>query len=142
MPESETFWEEREDANPAVGGEMSRTGKIILGILTFWMPVYMVLFIGFIASTLFLSGRSGSPGPAFQSVFCLHFLTIVESIGLTFYYAVNVYREPALVGDRKLIWMVIVLMGGFIGQVIYYVLWIVKRSPLITGASNPPDTGP
>ena len=120
-------------AAPPQSKEMSRGAKALLGILTFWPPAYFVLFIVFvIASIAFESARQG-PNGLFFVILPLHIFTILETVGLTLYYAVKVYRDPVLKDDRKLMWMVIVLLGSFIGQAIFYVLWIVKRSPIVSG---------
>jgi hypothetical protein len=122
------------------GPSMSRAARLFLGVLTFWPPVYIVLFILFAFGSVFLStlGPSSNGGIpiAFSALFAVHLLTMLEMFGLTLYYAVNVYRDDALQGDRKILWMVIVLLGGFIGQAIYYVLWIVKHSPSVLGSAQ------
>jgi len=125
------------DAPPTTQRRTSRTKLVVLGLLTFWPPVYMVLFVAVIVGMMFLvpSGGEGNPWP-FVLIFPLHLLTMLEMFGLTVYYAVDVYRDPSLQGDRKVLWMVIVLLGGFIGQAIYYVLWLVKRNPAVLGAGS------
>lgn len=132
-----------------MSGRIPRPARVVLGVLTFWPPVYMVLFMLFVfgdvlLSTLSPSSNAGVPF-AFRALFTVHFLTMLEMFGLTVYYAVDVYRDDALRNDRKALWMVIVLLGGFIGQAVYYVLWIVQRDPAVPGspasATTPSQAG-
>jgi hypothetical protein len=119
---------------------MSSGGRVFLGALTFWPPVYFVLFLLMFAITAASIPVSEGGGPpfTFKIIFPLHLFTIFEMMALTVYYGVNVYREPLLQGDRKILWMVIVLLGGFIGQSIYYVLWLWKRNPSVLGSAATP----
>jgi hypothetical protein len=114
---------------------------LLLGVLTVWPPIYIVLFmLSVVAGPLLFASapRGGGPPVGFVVLMVLHIGTMFEMLALTVFYAVHVYREPALQGDRKILWMVIVLLGGFVGQGIYYVLWIVKRHPGVLGLSSRP----
>ena len=131
--------QQAETAEPAFS-EMSRSAKIFLGILTFWPGFYIVIFLLFIFLSTFLatdSSSSENENLLFGILIVVHMLTMLEILGLTIFYAVNVYRDKVLLGDRKTLWMVIVLLGGFLGQAAYFVLWIVKRSPLASGTAEP-----
>lgn len=121
---------------PAAGRRRSRFGLVVLGALTFWPPLYMVLFMATVFGSIMMIPSGGSQGePWFLTViFPLHFFTMLEMMAVTVYYAVIVYRDPGLQGDRKLLWMIIVLLGGFVGQAIFYVMWMVKRHPGVLGS--------
>lgn len=118
------------------GKRRSRFGMVVLGVLTFWPPLYMVLFMGIMFGSILLIPSGTSQGePWFLAViFPLHLFTMLEMMALTVYYAVSVYQDPELQSDRKLLWMIIVLLGGFIGQAIFYVLWKVRRHPGVSGS--------
>lgn len=118
---------------------LSRPAKIILGLLTLWVPIYMVLFFlaMILASTRSFGDGSSDGYPLFfSSLFFTHILTMLVMGGTTVFYAVTVYREKAFSDDRRILWMVIVLLGGFIGQAVYYVLWILKRDSIVSGAGR------
>lgn len=117
------------------GRRMSRPALFVLGLATFWPPIYIVLFIGVIG--LGIAGGGQVMDRIFPVVGVLHVLTMLEMVALTVFYGVNVFQEPALQGDRKILWMVIVLLGGFIGQAFYYVAWLVKRHPAVLGSTLP-----
>ena len=128
---------EAEVASVPSSPPMSKRARLLLGVLTFWPPFYIVVFMLLVLGSVALAalGHGDAAPPAFVALVFIHILTMFEIIGLTIYYAVNVYREPAIQGDRKILWMVIVLLGGFIGQAVYYVMWIVKRSPSVLGST-------
>lgn len=109
---------------------------IALGLLTLWPLLYVGVFFALMASGISTYVRQGNSNPPeFGLIVFLAFLTAAESFAMTVYYTLNVYREPAIQGDRKILWMAIVFVGGSIGQAIYYVLWLVRRDPRLAGAS-------
>ncbi len=102
--------------------------KRIIGILTFWPPLYMALFLAFMVWTLVTGMRGGQgvgPPPAFVLIFIFHILTMVILFGLLGFYAVCVFKHPGLPQDRRILWLILILMFGFFAMPVFW--WIHLR---------------
>lgn len=111
---------------------MKRSTKILLGLATIWMPIYMVLFMLFIFGMMAFSIGQPDPslGPVFGVgilfVFVLHFLTIMLSLGMTVFYIIHAIKNESLESNMKAMWAVLFFIGGIIAEPIYWYLYIWK----------------
>lgn len=101
---------------------MTRQAKLLLGLLTFWPSAYAVLFVGFVLAMMLGAGRGEPPGSGMVLVFVLHALTMLLVMGLLVYYLIHIVRNPALDNNARILWAVVVTMGGFLGQAVYWYL--------------------
>lgn len=119
---------------------MTRSKTRILEIATWWPPIYMVLFIvvwlisflgmagigvfgGLVESTGAQAGvAAGGMGimGLWAIIFPLHALTMVVILGLLFVYAWHIVRHPGLETTEMLLWLLVMFMGGPIGQLVYF----------------------
>lgn len=109
---------------------MSRRRKILLGLLTAWPLVYMVLFMAFVFSMMFLGPMSAEAGagegpPAlflggFGLVFIGHMVTIFLQFGLLGYFLYHVFTRDDLEQNSQILWGLFVFLGGPIGQLVYW----------------------
>ncbi len=113
-----------EQSKSARGPEKTRWA---IGALTLWPPVYMLLFFAFIG-TMAVAGPGLMNEGAFRSLFVVHFLTILVIFVLIAIYAVDVFRNPAVPEDRRVMWLVLVLLVGIFAMPVYWWLFM-RRSP-------------
>lgn len=112
---------------------MIRTSRQSWALLvaTLWLPVYMLLFVGSVLTIVLSGGTGPEPGGWFAGVFVVHLLTMGLSLALLAVYVLDVLRNVELdprhgagPNDRVL-WVVLVVLTGFVGQVIYW--WLQLR---------------
>ena len=112
---------------------MKKSTKILLGLLTLWPFLYMILFFLFVFSTILFmpgQGREESGPPLFFVVFiALHLFTMLWIMALTIFYMVNVFRNDRVDKDKKVLWAVVIFMGSLIAMPIYWYLYIWKEAP-------------
>jgi len=114
---------------------MEKPGKIALGAATLWPFVYLVIFFGFIfSSILFSPGGSGSFPAMFAVLFALHIFTMLLIMGLSIFYIVDVFKNNRVDKDKKALWAVVIFLGNMIAMPIYWYLYIWKEAAV---AGNP-----
>ena len=117
---------------------MARPLKILLGIATFWPIFYIFIFLAFtlfsVLTMVFMRADGGIPGeppPEFiagmLALTFFHFFTIIELLGLMIFYIVHAIKDPQLDANEKIMWVLVVVLVGFIGMPIYFILRVWKR---------------
>lgn len=122
---------------------MSKTIKLIVGLLTIWPFAYMILFFITILSLVFFSRGPEpevGPPPLIALIFPLHILTMLLIMGLTIFYMVNVFRNERVVKDQKVLWAVVLFLGNVLAMPIYWYLYIWKDAQP-AGAPAPGQLG-
>lgn len=109
---------------------MTRTTKILLGIANVLPFVLLVLFISSII--MMPHGMNVDPNPEFMLVsFGLSFLIIglmsAIGIGLLIFYLVHILKNPRLDANTRLMWVLILLLAGFIGNIVYWFFQIWRE---------------
>ena len=123
---------------------MTKSGKLLLGLATFWPAAYMMLFFVFIFSAILLSGGGGDaagPPTAFVLIFALHLLTMLIITGLTIFYIVNVFKNERVEKDKKALWAVVLFLGNVVAMPIYWYLYIWKAVPEAPTFNTPGQLG-
>jgi len=115
---------------------MSKTGKIVLGIVSFLplllLAVYIAFFIGLFTSVFreSLQQQSGRPPEFMMSnvglLMAIIPLLIVTTLGLLIYYIVHVMNNTRLDGMERLVWIFIIIFTTMIGFPIYWYMQIWK----------------
>lgn len=117
---------------------MSQGNKLLLGFLAFFPIVYLV---GFVLYMLVMVGAMfrdlNDPDPSamlwffssFFLIFGLHMLAVLVTIVQFVVYLVLALQNPRLVGDQRLIWIVVILLGGMLAAPAYWYLQIWKQPP-------------
>ena len=114
---------------------MEKPGKVALGAATLWPFLYMVIFFGFIFSSILFSPGTGPGFPAaFAVLFALHIFTMLLIMGLSIFYIVDVFRNNRVDKDKKALWAVVIFLGNMIAMPIYWYLYIWKEAAV---AGNP-----
>ncbi len=122
---------------------MSKTIKLLLGLVTIWPFAYLILFfITIFSLVIFSTGdQTGSgPPPLIALIFPLHLLTMLVIMALTVFYMVNVFRNERVVKDQKVLWAVVLFLGNVLAMPIYWYLYIWKEGQP-AGAPPPGQLG-
>jgi hypothetical protein len=122
---------------------VTRARKLLLGAATAWPLVYLVLFARMLVDVA-LAGFVPSPElvggslPLIAAQFAVHLGTLVLIVALGAFYVKDAFRSPRVPEDRRVVWVVLNLVGGFLAQVPYWYLFVWRaREPLPTTAVGP-----
>lgn len=108
---------------------LSKRVKLLVGGLTVWPLVYMVLFFLFTATAGFwtgaLEGESGEGSPVlFVVVFLAHSFTIFLIFPLFIFYAVSIMRTDRVPKQWKALWAALLLIGSFVAMPIFFFRYV------------------
>ena len=104
---------------------------------TLWPFVYVILFFLFVfSSVVFPPTEAPGPPPLIALILPLHLLTMLLIVGLMIFYVVNVFRNDRVDKDKKVLWLLVLLLGGGIGMPVYWYLYIWKDAPVTPGAPS------
>ncbi len=116
---------------------MSKNKKIVLGILTFLPIVLLVLyfiFFGFFFMEIFQSAQNNTePNSQFMIgnfivLFLLITVLVISALGMMIYYIIDISNNKTLDSNNRLIWILLLVFGGFIANAIYWYLYIWKET--------------
>jgi len=103
-----------------------------LGVVTCLPLIYMVAF--FLCMVYFMSSPGiMAPEPAgpdagfpisFLILFVVHAGVMVLTIGLLIYYLVRLFRHDDVPADNKMLWGVVLFLGGPIAMPVYWYLYV------------------
>lgn len=111
---------------------MSRQKKIWIGVLTIspliFLILYFVFFFGFFFNIIAQAESGQEPNPEllmgfFAIVFIFIGLAVVLSFASLIYLIIHASNNPRLEGNDRTIWIVIIVLAGLVGNIIY---WYVK----------------
>jgi len=109
-----------------------RIGKplaIIIGIITLWPIIYMVLFMGSIFLAMATGFNQQQAPHFFPYLMVAHLGTMLIMFGLLAFYIVHVFKNPSFKDDRRVLWAIVIFMGGPVGAPVYWWLHIWPRPP-------------
>ncbi len=115
-------------ASSGLAGKLRRPVRLLLGVVTLWPFLYFVAFVGFFVVQFLSVARStgpsgGGPPTWFVVTLLLHAATILLSIGLLVVYIVDVFKNDRVARDMKVLWALVLFMGGPIAMPIYWYLY-------------------
>jgi len=113
---------------------MKKSTKIWLGILTFMSLIFFIIYIvGFF--TIFINhlpeienDSSNFPMEFFMSfirIFSFLLLSLIIKVGLMIYYIIHASNNSNNDSSKKIMWILILVFVGFIGNIVYYFLEIL-----------------
>ena|SRR6478672_8369117 len=102
---------------------------IVIGLLTIWPFVYMLLFVLFFVVMVFsvmqhLPQQHQSGSGIFPYIVIPHVGTILLMFALMAFYIVHVFKNAALKDDRRTLWAVVLFMGLPFSAPVYWWLFI------------------
>ena len=110
----------------------SKPACYFLAVLTIWPIVYFALFLSFIVFSFASIGSSAAKNPTldlFKFIVPLHILTIFLMFALTAVYVVHAFRNDELASDRRILWVVVLLLGGMIASPVYWWFYLRPSRP-------------
>ena len=109
---------------------MSRSKKILLGILTLLPVLCIGLYIFFFFSFFFDIAGGNEPEisevfPAkFRFLFLMIITALVSGFAMMIYYIIHVNKSD-MKSDNKLIWILILVLASGLGNIAYYLVEIL-----------------
>jgi hypothetical protein len=119
---------------------VSKPVAILIGVFTAWPFVYMFVFIAFmIGSFARVTSTTEQEGAfkSFQVLMAAHLGTMLIMMALLTFYIVHVFKNPAIAGDKRTLWAVVLFFGNVIAMPVYWFLY-VWREPLRSMVPPPP----
>ena len=102
--------------------------KGLLGFLSAWPLIYIVGFIGFVATgPLWMGAGHGPPTTQFAVLFALHGITMLEILGLTVYYVVDALRDEPMEQSHRFFWALTLFVGNALAFPIYWAMVVQPR---------------
>ena len=96
--------------------------RAIQGALSTWPIVYVVLFVGMIATA-----PMGNLSHIFPTLFVVHGLTILLGMGTVLWFAFDAGTDDDLDPTQKLLWILILMMGNLLALPLYFWMRIQPR---------------
>jgi NhaP-type Na+/H+ or K+/H+ antiporter len=119
---------------------MSRSAKILIGLLSFLpavlLAVYLVVIFSFAFSGMLHRMPNDDPYWFFSNfvwVIGLAILLGVTSLGLKIYFIVHVINNQLLEGAERIMWVLLLVFAGIISYPLYWYMRIWKAP----GSPNP-----
>ena len=121
---------------------ISKPIAVLVGVFTAWPFVYMIIFLAYFISGPFMRGGGPSTEPdgafkSFQVLLAVHIGTMLIMAALLVFYIVHVFKNPAIAGDKRALWAVVLFMGNVIAMPVYWFLY-VWREPARSVVLPPP----
>jgi hypothetical protein len=127
-------------AKAATKKAAGKSGKIIMGILTFLPAFYLILFATFfygIAIWMIPGMGSKCEIPMFIAYLIpVHFLVVIIALVLVFYYIFNAAGSKLVDKDIKPLWIAGLLLGNVIIMPVYWYLYIWKDGKKTKGGGK------
>lgn len=109
----------------------------LLGVVTFWPGIYLLIFFVVIGVAAAQGGGDSDNADfliPFGVLMALHLGTMLLIIGLLIVYIRDAYKNPQIDGDKRSFWAIVLLMGGVIAMPIYW--WLYMRSDACSDAAR------
>ncbi len=114
---------------------MKRYKKILLGLATFWPLIYLIVFLvffmflfySFAISSQTNSSANNNLDNIFLLIFPLHLITMIWIFALLIVYVIIIFRNERLVGDKQLLWIIIIFVGGILTMPFYWYIYVWKE---------------
>ncbi len=110
-------------------GYLNQVRRYVLLVATLWPVAYMVFFMAVIAIAATAGG--GDPDAElpipFGFLLALHLLTMLITLALIVIYVIDVFRNPRVSQDHRILWLILILLGGLLAMPVYW--WLHLRRP-------------
>ncbi len=100
----------------------SRPVAYLLGVISIWPPIYFVIFLAFIGYMFEASPKHGFD--AFRTIFLFHIGTMLLMVALMATYLVHAFRDDRLTSDRRILWVIVLLLFGVFAFPVYWWLYV------------------
>jgi len=97
----------------------TRAARLWLGGLTWLLVAYVVGFVGIVCWMMF-SGATSLMERVFPYIFLVHFIAMLLGMALLVAYILDVVNNPRVPPDKRVMWVLIIFLGSFIGMLLYW----------------------
>ncbi len=120
---------------------MSKSTKILIGVLTLLPIVGFIIYIWYFIQIMFTISENNGIAPNvnlfkdhFASIFIMLALIVLVSLGLLIFYIVHAVNNKALNSNERLMWILLFIFLPSIAFIIYWILriWQDPRQELKT----------
>lgn len=115
---------------------MTKNKKVLLGVFTF-LPLLFVMAYVIVFFKFFFSSMSSPQFDPYLNdeyffsnlllLILLIFAAVILGIGMMIYYIIHANKNPKFDSNQKLIWILILVLTSFIGNIIYYLVEIIPE---------------
>jgi hypothetical protein len=99
---------------------MTTMEKIALGLFTIAPAFYLLIVMtGIVAVDL-------------KTRDSLHDAAMLATLVLGIFYVINVFRNPLVLREKRVLWAVLLVFAGFISQIIYFWIYIWRQPPKLS----------
>ena len=109
---------------------LTRKQKIILGVLTLWPPLYILIFIANVVGMIVASSSNTNVTISIMSVawiFPLHFLTIILVLALMVFYILYIVRSDTIPEEHRIVWLIAVIIVSIPAMIIFWFMHFWKE---------------
>lgn len=120
----------------------SRPTTVLIGILSIWPFLYMLIFLGSFAFewSAHQTGKRAAGADLFRYIFPLHCGTMLIILASTGIYIFHAYKTDRIADDKRVLWVIILFLGNMVAFPVYWYLylWRRPREETRTDAASPP----
>ena len=107
--------------------------RSLLLVATLWPIAYMLFFFAVVGIATIAGGGDPDndlPIP-FGLLLALHLLTMLVTLALIVISVIDVFRNPRVDPDHRIMWLILILLGGIIAMPVYW--WLhIRPEPAAT----------
>jgi len=111
---------------------ISKPLAALIGVATILPAIYMALFFATFSSGL-SPGATADEMPifgTFQTMMAFHLAVMALTVVLLVFYVVHAFKNERLVGDKRVLWVVVIFFGSFVAGIVYWWIYIWHDEPL------------
>jgi hypothetical protein len=118
---------------------MTKNKKILLGIFTFLPAVFVMAYVFIFLKFFFSSMGSPQFDPYVNEEYffgnlvlliLLIFAAMIFGLGMMIYYIIHANKNPKFDSNQKLLWILILVLTSFLGNIIYYFVEIIPEKQI------------
>lgn len=111
---------------------MSKPLKLLVGVLSIWPILYILLLFALVASSFVWmsrtdaaqTGPSAGPPAVFAVLFAGHLATILVILGLFAFYIVYLFKTDRVPPEKKGLWAAMLFLGTMIAMPVFFYLYV------------------
>ena len=103
-------------------GYRNQVRRYLLLVATLYPIAYMLFFMAVIGIAAAAGGGDpdGELPIPFGLLLALHLLTMLVTLALIVIYVIDVFRNPRVDPDHRILWLILILLGGLIAMPVYW----------------------
>ena len=110
--------------------DLKRSRKLLLAIVTLWPFFYVFVLV---VHWYLIAFDPNLSWPSLYVMAPLHILTLLDLLILLVVYVYLVLKRLAIEDSQRRMWLLVVILGGLIGQLVFFCLKIIPAGPSVAG---------